>query len=192
MRKNKTVAICIVVIVNVLIVCIGYKLSSEKTKNQLDEQAVEVENSERVELAEKNERPTVIISNANAKRGNTVTLSVSIVNNPGILGMSLSLSYDENIMQLTKVENGQAFNNVLDMNHSKEFGNGCVFLWDGEDISQDQIADGEILKLEFKILDSARVGKTPVVLLDDEEGTVDRDLNTVDLDINSGYITVIE
>ncbi|WP_288619166.1 cohesin domain-containing protein [uncultured Eubacterium sp.] len=134
--------------------------------------------------------PTVAVSNTDAKAGQKVKVPVYVVSNPGILGMTLSLSYDESIMQLVNVQEGEAFKDVLDMNYSKQLKSGCTFLWDGEDITTDQILDGKILILEFKILKSAPVGKSPIVLLCDTDGVVDRDIQPIDLRLENGSVTI--
>ena len=149
-------------------------------------------NDEKIETAKKNEVPSIVISSAEAKQGDTVKISVSIVNNPGVLGMSLTLSYDESVMELVSAENGNAVKDVLDMNHSKTMESGCVFLWDGEKIDSNQIQDGEILNLEFKVLKSAPVGKTQVLLVSDEGGIVNNNLESLELNIENGFINVVQ
>lgn len=165
-----------------------YTLQKEQ-EVQLQER-IEKENTEKMDKASANKIPSIIISNAQAKQGERVTLMVSIVNNPGILGMTLNLAFDETALKLVDVKEGKAFEGILDMNHSKTLENGCVFLWDGEDLKEDQIQDGEILKLEFEVLKDAPEGKTQVVLTKDEDGTVDRNLEVVNPVIENGFITI--
>ena len=69
---------------------------------------------------------------------------------------------------------------------------GCVFLWDGEKIDSNQIQDGEILNLEFKVLKSAPVGKTQVLLVSDEGGIVNNNLESLELNIENGFINVVQ
>lgn len=176
------------------------KEQSDKTESEQEipnkstdtETNTEDENKDRIEQAEKNEFPAIVVSNEQAKPGQTVVVKVTLVNNPGILGTSMTLSYDESAMTLLKAENGEAFNNVLTMSRSKQLGNGCVFLWDGEDVSENEIFDGTILTLEFQIAESAQAGKVPVLLISTEGGTVNRELGNVDLVCENGVITIGE
>lgn len=176
------------------------KEQSDKTESEQEipnkstdtETNTEDENKDRIEQAEKNEFPAIVVSNEQAKPGQTVVVKVTLVNNPGILGTSMTLSYDESAMTLLKAENGEAFNNVLTMSRSKQLGNGCVFLWDGEDVSEDEIFDGTILTLEFQISESASAGKVPILLLNTEGGTVDANLENVELISENGVITITE
>ena len=193
-RKTKTIGITI----GILLILIGSVFVFLSSKKMPKEEAVESAesilkgNDEKIETAKKNEVPSIVISSAEAKQGDTVKISVSIVNNPGVLGMSLTLSYDESVMELVSAENGNAVKDVLDMNHSKTMESGCVFLWDGEKIDSNQIQDGEILNLEFKVLKSAPVGKTQVLLVSDEGGIVNNNLESLELNIENGFINVVQ
>ena len=193
-RITKTIGFTIVI----LLILIGSVFVFLSSKKMPKEEAVETAesilkgNDEKIETAKKNEVPSIVISSAEAKQGDTVKISVSIVNNPGVLGMSLTLSYDESVMELVSAENGNAVKDVLDMNHSKTMESGCVFLWDGEKIDSNQIQDGEILNLEFKVLKSAPVGKTQVLLVSDEGGIVNNNLESLELNIENGFINVVQ
>lgn len=134
--------------------------------------------------------PVLLVGDAKAKPGDEVTVLVLALNNPGILGMSATLSYDESAMTLVSAQNGRALSDVLDLTASGTLKNGCRFLWDGLDIADDQVKDGEVLQLAFKINDNAKGGKYPVTLILDEGGTVDRELEQLDLTVDCGYVTV--
>lgn len=188
--KNKKMLIITGIICVVLLAGIWHWWS-EKQNTLKNEEQIKEENVEKIDRAGQDGIPTIVISNAEAKPGKKVTIDVSVVNNPGILGMSLNLSYDENVMKLIKVNDGEAFDKILDFNYSKELKSGCVFLWDGESINSDQILDGKIMSLEFEILKTAPSGKSSILLIDDESGTVDNDLETIDLRIENGTITII-
>lgn len=180
------------------------KDSEQETENELSseentELEVDVPNrkdeettDDRIQNAIESGFSQIIVSNVDAKRGDTVKVPVTLVNNPGVLGMSLTVSYEKNTLELLSVQNGEAFAETLTMSHSRELKSGCVFLWDGEAISDEQILDGSILILEFKILEKAPVGKTPIIVVCSEDGTVDRDLQIVEIGTESGFITVNE
>lgn len=172
-------------------------MSSVKTEQMVEtETEVETEGvepvDERVELAEKNGTPTIVISNVNAKPGEKVKVAAKIVNNPGVLGMSVTLSYDESVLELIDIEGGDAFKDILEMSYSENLENGCIFLWDGEEITPDQVQDGEFLILEFQVSKEVSAAKCPIMLISDEGGTVDNDLQPLDIAIENGFITVSE
>lgn len=144
----------------------------------------------RIEQAKADGKPVVIVSNVEGKIGDTVRVAANLVNNPGILGMSMTLSYDENVLKLKNVDNGKVFKDVLEMSHSKELKSGCVFLWDGENITDEQISDGEILVMEFEILKKDDSGVPTVQFVCSEGSAVDKHMETVELGIEKGVVTI--
>lgn len=193
MKKKRLIVITIAIIILVIggIFAFGMiKTRKPEQKKTETKETIIQENKERVKEAEKTGDPELIISSVQATQGETVEITASVVNNPGILGMSFVLSYDESVLKLLKAENGKATDGVLDMNSSKNLENGCIFLWDGESIVSEQIEDGEILKLTFKVLDTAVDGKTPVKLISEEDGIFDNELQNVSLTVDDGYVSV--
>ena len=134
--------------------------------------------------------PSIVVSNvSNSKRGQDVTVQVSVKNNPGILGMTLTISYDDSVMTLESAENGSALD-ALSWTKSKELKNGCNFLWDGIEVENEEVQDGVILQLVFHIAEDAAEGKYPISFTASEGGTVDNNLNTIGLTMYSCYVTV--
>ena len=50
--------------------------------------------------------PRIIISSASAKPGETVTVNISISNNPGIMAMAFSVTYDQNNLEYVSYTKG--------------------------------------------------------------------------------------
>lgn len=76
--------------------------------------------------------PTITVNSVNVNRDNTdVEITVSIKNNPGIVGMTLSLDYDESAMTLTAVDKGSALGEMT-FTTPKNLSSGCNFPWDAE------------------------------------------------------------
>ena len=144
----------------------------------------------RIDRAKESTKPTLIAADAEAVRGENVTVMVSLVNNPGILGCSLTLSYDEKVVELEDIQRGDALDEAFELLLSEDLASGCSLMWDAIDISEEEIQDGEILKLIFHVKEDAPYGKSPVVMICDTEGTVNRDISVVDLETENGYITV--
>lgn len=135
--------------------------------------------------------PLIIVEDRKVKSGeNDVSIVISVKNNPGILGMILTLTYDDTVMTLKKAVNGGIFNGVLTLTKSKKLCNGCSFVWDGESVVDNQIKDGEILILDFDISDSAPVGKYTVAVSYQKGDIIDNDLKPLDFSIDSGKITI--
>lgn len=134
--------------------------------------------------------PTLVVGKANASPGDEVQIAVDLKCNPGILGMTLTLYYDETKCSLQRAENGSTVKDVLDLTTSKTLGNGARFVWDGIEISEEDIKDGEILILTFKINDNADEGICPITLKYFENDILDNNLVTVSPHIKNGEIII--
>lgn len=134
--------------------------------------------------------PTIVVSDATAKVGATdVKVTLSIRNNPGILGMTLALNYDESVMTLTGVEKGDALNEMT-FTKPKILGSGCKFPWDAEEVLPEDATNGEMLTLTFSISDTAAAGSYDVSLTYDNGAIIDNDMMPVDVAIENGTITI--
>ena len=141
-------------------------------------------------MIENSNNPFITISEATALPGKDVRIIANIENNPGILGMTLTLNFDETALKLEKAESGNAFRDVLDFTPSKTLSSGSRFVWDGVDITNDKIKDGEILIMDFHILENAESGKYPIYLNCADGDIVDNNLQAVSVTIEIGYIIV--
>lgn len=131
--------------------------------------------------------PTIIVDNATASAGDTVTVTVRIVNNPGVAGAVLRLSYDSNLT-LTGAASGEAFS-YLQYTRPGQYSNPCNFSWDSE--SGMATDDGTILTLTFRVSDSVSSGDKLNVNISYTHGDIyDENLDDVDLDIINSHITI--
>ncbi len=135
------------------------------------------------------EKPTIMVNSAIGNPGETVEVQLEVKNNPGILGMVLTIEYDETAMRLVEVENGNAFSDVLTMTPSKEIKSGMRFVWDGLELGKNDIKDGTILVLKFEIAETATVGERYAISFRSDDGDiVDSNLNLVNAKHVQGYI----
>jgi hypothetical protein len=137
-----------------------------------------------------NSHPSIVVSNKTAKPGDDVQLAIQVDNNPGILGMTLTMYYDESSCTLKSVENGEAFKGVLELTTSKTLNSGTRFVWYGVDIAQNDIKDGSILLMNFSVPKDAKVGKYPITVKFFDGDVIDKNLAGVPLVIENGYIEV--
>lgn len=88
--------------------------------------------------------PTMTVSTENCFPGDTVTVSVSLANNPGITAAVLKPVYDDSVLELVEIKfNTDLFRgNVI---------YGVKAVWA---TSTDNVNNGEFLILTFKVLDS--------------------------------------
>lgn len=166
--------------------------TGEKGNNTTVEKEVDTEGNktEDKQEAPENTLPTIQVGCETAKPGETVRIPVKVKNNPGILGMILTIGYDENILQLVHGENGEAVADVLTLTPSKVLQNGAKFVWDGLDLTPEDIKDGVILLLDFKIADTAEAGKYSINFGYAAGDIINTDLDSISPQLEQGYIMV--
>lgn len=131
--------------------------------------------------------PTFFVSSATAAAGDTVAVTVQVLNNPGVAGAKISVAYDEKLT-LTAAESSAAFVG-LDYTPPAALVNGCPFNWDSLDA--EATADGTFLILTFTVSEDATAGDVLNVSVSYVEGFVyNADLDDVSFEIVNGAITV--
>ena len=98
--------------------------------------------------------PVVSVEQVSAAPGESVEVNISIENNPGILGATFTLTYDEQLT-LTNAQAGDAFG-ALSMTKPGKFTSPCNFVWDGQELEEEDIKDGVILTLTFQVSEIGR------------------------------------
>ena len=134
--------------------------------------------------------PVLKVSSAAAESGATkVTVTVSLENNPGFLTMALKMSFDSDVLTLTKVSNGADFTDYT-FTGPKNKSSGCTAAWFSTDLPE-EILDGDIMTLQFTVASNAASGKYPVRITCPNDGsTIDGSKNEIALADAVGYITV--
>lgn len=100
---------------------------------------------------------TIAVETVSALPGSTVDVNVYVTSNPGIMGATLQITYDESLT-LVGAENGEAFS-ALDMTHPGKYVSGCKFNWDALELAEEEIVDGIILTLTFEVAEDVDVNK---------------------------------
>lgn len=185
MKKRKIIIAIIAVIVVVGIAVTAWMIGSKYKTSGLNP-ANPATTSERTPSS----RGTLTVSNETAAAGDEVRVAVSVKDNPGILGMTLSVNYITGALTLMDAESGEAVKDVLTFTKPGKLQNNCRFLWDGMELAEDQIKDGDVLILTFKVSDDAEPGEYPILLTYGQDDIVDRNLAFIDLDVIDGSVTV--
>lgn len=134
--------------------------------------------------------PTINVENITASAGNTVTLAVSLQNNPGIVSLSMNVKFDENVMKLVKVEDTGLLSGG---EHKAELSNPYRLNWANDTLSTDILENGRIAELTFEISEDAQKGAYPISLeFDVTNGDIyNSALEAVAFLIKDGGITVV-
>lgn len=134
--------------------------------------------------------PTADISveNVFAAVGDTVDVNVTIANNPGIIGATLTVSYHEDLT-LVGVSSGDAFS-ALDFTKPGAFKSPCNFTWDSENTEADK--DGIVLTLTFEVSAEAEKNSKLNVDVSYRFGDVFNDTDDIELNITNGKVDVLD
>lgn len=123
--------------------------------------------------------------------GGTVEVDIRIEGNPGILGATLKVAYDDGLT-LVDAAAGEAFS-ALEMTKPGQYVSGCNFVWYAQDIAPEDIQDGVVLTLVFQVAEDVSVNQTLGVRVSaDADDIFDADLEDVPFTIVSGGIYIID
>ncbi len=106
---------------------------------------------------ENDNRIKLIVSSEKARPGEEVSVGVSIENNPGIAGIYLTVNYDKSKL---------VYKGFTNSGLTGWYGNEYV-MWDD---SHNNMVNGEIIKLNFEVLESADEGDGLVTVICDKIG----------------------
>lgn len=126
--------------------------------------------------------PTFRVSDAGeAARGAEVSITVSMENNPGIMGFSLSVSYDETRLSLTSLTCAD------ELTGNKQV-NGARVTWVG---NSDVSYNGVFLTANFTVLDDAPLGDAAVSISYQPGDIGNFNEEEINFEVVAGGVTVI-
>ncbi len=124
----------------------------------------------------------ISVENVKANAGDTVEVAISLSNNPGVIGLRISVEYEAGKLDLIDAVNGNVF-----AKNAAVFGNDLdaspfILSWD-ESLAQGNInANGKLAVLKFKVNSSDAQIKVQV------KDLYDYDLNDVSCSVTNGRI----
>lgn len=132
----------------------------------------------------------LVVSNANGKPGETVSVTISIKNNPGIIAMRLNVDYDNTQISLVEVSDGKLLGSG-----NASFNNNInavpyTLLWEDALATENYNQDGVLATLKFKILDSASPGKVDIKINVDAASTFNKDLIETTFFVSDATISI--
>lgn len=143
------------------------------------------------QAAEETDVPEFRVESVTARPGATVNVSVTLRNNPGIAVALLGLSYDSKLT-LSKASTGDAFpSSAFTFTPSGNLLSPCNFLWDATEVKEQDIKDGTILTLTFKVSEFAVPGeKLEINISCNPDDVIKSDLSQVNPKMTGGAIRV--
>ena len=133
--------------------------------------------------------PTIDVDIVSACAGKTVSVDISIDNNPGILGATFTLDFDDRLTLLS-ANNGDALS-TLSYTAPGVLSNPCSFGWDGIDVAD--TSNGVMLTLTFLVPDDAEIGDSYAISVSYDEGSIfDDKMSALGIDIINGSIEILD
>ncbi len=136
-------------------------------------------------------QPTFVISNNKGNVGDTVEITISTKNNPGIISMQVLVAYDGNALKLKKATEGK-FSGV---SYSAITRNPFIATWI-KPLDPNNDTNGVFVTLEFEILDTAPNGKSEISLSYDPENVFEFNTSAKDnfknvhFEVENGYVDI--
>lgn len=132
------------------------------------------------------------VSDVYATAGDSVAVDIILKNNPGIIGMTLKVTYDESKATLTSVENGNTLS-YMTFSTPKNLSSGCQLPWAAEYVRDEDIQDGVIATLTFTVNQDAGVNESIGITISYDSGAIiDNDMNPLSVEIANGSIMVLD
>ena len=119
--------------------------------------------------------------------GDTVTVKINLTNNPGIMALRFTVSYDASRLEIISVEDNEdivPFLTDTDLNN-----NPLVLLWNL--YTEEFTETGVLATLKFKIKDDATSAECPITVSYRSADCIDVNLKKLDMKVTGGNITVI-
>ncbi len=133
----------------------------------------------------------IYVKSTYAKAGAEVNVNLKIENNPGILGATIHLSFDD-ALTLTGAKAGDALSALI-MTKPGELTSPCKFTWDGQQLKPQDIKDGVMLTLTFTVAEQAQVGQELGIDVSYSYGDIiDGDLKPLEIAVTGGAVLVID
>ena len=133
--------------------------------------------------------PKFVVSKAIGHAGDTVNVTVSMENNPGIVAATLRIAYDTTKLKLTNVEDTGLFPNFLGANN---YNSPYAVVWEDSTATENFAQNGVLLNLTFEIPEGTALGTTSISLSYDP----DEVYNVVDQNVTfatiSGGVEIVD
>ena len=132
----------------------------------------------------------ISVEKTEAVAGETVDIDISLENNPGIISMLLSVSYDSEALTLTGYTDAGKLGTEY---HNKDYSmNPYILSWADDTATSDNKYSGVIVTLHFTVSENAAVGSYPITVSysKDNADIYNSNWETVDFSLEQGSISV--
>lgn len=156
----------------------------------VDDSGVYAEKTVTIQTAEPEpdpDEPQFVVSSERAFPGKTVKVTVSILNNPGIVAAMLEISYSDKLSLVSATDSGLLNDYMFDKELAS---NPYKISWSDGDASVNNTENGVIATLEFLVAEDCEPSELPVRISCDFDNTCNVDLDSVSFRTVDGCVTV--
>ena len=129
--------------------------------------------------------PTVTVGEATGAAGDTVTVTVSVKDNPGIIGFRFFIQYDAAVLELTD----HAQEGLKGITFGPKTKNPFTFSW-LDALKPDNAYNGALIRLTFRVREGAPAGKSPVTVTYNADDVINAAFENVRFATVDGGVTV--
>ena len=136
--------------------------------------------------------PAFSAGSAEANPGDTVEIPILIENNPGIVALSVSVSFDRNVLTLQNASSDGSVFPAAGITFGGTYDTDTFnILWEDGTSTVNNTSSGLIATLTFLVSEDAPVGETVVSVGYASSSVVDVNLNDVAFETVNGVVTVV-
>ncbi len=135
----------------------------------------------------------ITIGNATPKPGETLTIPVSISENPGIAGIQLVLEYDDTVLTPIKVTKGDIlqYGTFVSNLDDEEYESAAVSVYWGDAFNMTDV-EGVLFNVTFEVSRTAPLGEYTINAIYEKGDINDEMFNAVMPDILTGTVTIAD
>lgn len=136
-------------------------------------------------FADSDNAPSIVVSSAAAKAGDTVDVTITMSNNPGLVSANLYVNYDADVLTLKGVKDGGLLTGVT---HSDNYVTSPYGLcWVNDTAPENFTVNGVLATLTFEVSAEAVSGTSTISL---EQDILNFDMDNVVFDLVNGDIQI--
>jgi hypothetical protein len=129
--------------------------------------------------------PTLTVSETTGNVGDTVSVTVSLANNPGIIGFRFRVTYDAAVLEL--VDHAQQ--GLSGITFGPKTKNPFTFTW-MDALKPDNTYNGAVIKLTFRVREGAPSGKSAITVTYNDDDVINAAFQNVNFAVVNGGVTV--
>lgn len=131
--------------------------------------------------------PAITAASAEGVSGETVVVSVSMSDNPGVASVTLHVEYDDSVLELIDVVDTGLMPGKM---HTAKYTEPYILTWDNDTASKDICVEGILVNLVFRVAENAKAGEYPIRLVCPTDGILNYHVQNVDFELQDGVVSV--